>query len=167
MALTGRRPAEIFFSASFPPSASLRKNSPIQPSSSTASSKPAKLPVPAPSLTQSPSSPTPRNLFRPSTNSGPSKASLPPTPLTPPPAPSSPSTFPPPSAPSHYPGNPATCEAPTAPSVATALNLRTRPTISSSPKSSDINSWGQTHPFPWDRVIRIFMFESPEPFLLA
>jgi hypothetical protein len=47
MALTGRRPAEIFFSAS------LRKNSPIPPSSSTANSKPAKLPVPAPSPTSS------------------------------------------------------------------------------------------------------------------
>ena len=48
MALTGRRPAEIFFSASFslPP-----KKLPIPPSSSTADSKPARLPAPASSLT--------------------------------------------------------------------------------------------------------------------
>ena len=48
MALTGRRPAEIFFSASF----SLpRKNSPIPPSSSTANSKPGRLPAPVPNPT--------------------------------------------------------------------------------------------------------------------
>jgi hypothetical protein len=64
MALTGRRPAEIFFSASF---ASPEKNSPIAPSSSTANSKPAKLPVPVSSPTSSPSWPIRRNLSRPST----------------------------------------------------------------------------------------------------
>jgi Telomere resolvase len=104
MALTGRRPAEIFFLA--PPSASLEKNSPIPPSSSTANSKPAKLPAPALSHIPSPSSPTQGNLSRPSTLSGPSKASRAPTPLTPPPAHNSPSTFPPPSAPSTSLGKP-------------------------------------------------------------
>jgi hypothetical protein len=53
MALTGRGPAEIFFT-------SLRKNSPIPLSSSTANSKPAKLPAPVPSPTPSPFSATPR-----------------------------------------------------------------------------------------------------------
>jgi hypothetical protein len=68
MALTGRRPAEIFFSASF--SLPREKLPPIQPSSSTASSKPDRLPVPAPSPTPSPSSATPRKSSRPSTLSG-------------------------------------------------------------------------------------------------
>jgi hypothetical protein len=64
MALTG---AGLPRSSLAPPSASLEKNSPIPLSSSTASSKPAKLPVPVSSRTSSPSSPTPRNLSRPST----------------------------------------------------------------------------------------------------
>jgi Telomere resolvase len=61
-----------------------------------------------------------------------------------------------------YPENQATSAAPTAPSVATSSNPKTRPTISSSPKSSDINSSGRTHPSPSGRVIRIFTFDSPE-----
>jgi hypothetical protein len=126
MALTGRRPAEIFFSAKF-----------------TLPRK--KLPYPAlifdgqlenppgsrhqfRALPHPPFWPIPRNLSRPSILSGISRASLLPRPLTPPPARSSPSTCPPPSAPSTYHGNPATCEAPTAPSVATASNPKTRPT---------------------------------------
>jgi hypothetical protein len=39
------------------------------------------------------------------------------------------------------PGNPDTCAQPTAPSVAISSNPTTSPTISSSPKSSAINSW--------------------------
>jgi hypothetical protein len=66
MALTGRRPAEIFFSASF----SLpKRNSPSQPSSSVASSKPATLPAPALSLTQSLFWPSQRRSSRPSIDS--------------------------------------------------------------------------------------------------
>jgi hypothetical protein len=47
MALTGRRPAEIFFSAKF---SSLGKHSPILPPSSMANSKPVRLPAPASSF---------------------------------------------------------------------------------------------------------------------
>jgi hypothetical protein len=43
----------------------------------------------------------------------------------------------------------------TAPSVATASNPKTSPTISSSPKSSVINSWDRTHPSQSGQVTRI------------
>jgi Telomere resolvase len=66
------------------------------------------------------------------------------------------------SAPLTYPGNQDTSAQPTAPSVATSSNPKTRPTISSSPKSSAVNSSDQTHHFQSDRVIRIFTFESVE-----
>jgi hypothetical protein len=52
MALTGRRPAEIFFSAKF---TLPDKSSPSLPSSSRASSKPVTLPAQVQSLTPSPS----------------------------------------------------------------------------------------------------------------
>jgi hypothetical protein len=126
-----------------PPSASLGKSSLIPPSSSTDNSKLGKPPAPASSHIPSQSSATPRNLSRPSTPSGR------------------------PSAPSTYPGNPATSAAPTAPSVATASNPKTRPTISSSPKSSATNSWDQMPACLSGRVIRIFTFDSPETSLLG
>jgi hypothetical protein len=81
MALTGRRPAEIFFSASFSlpreklPYPALLFDGQLE--------NLAKLPAPAPSPTSSPSWPSQRNLSRPSILSGTSKASLPPQPSTP------------------------------------------------------------------------------------
>jgi hypothetical protein len=60
----------------------------------------------------------------------------------------------------------ATSAPPTAPSVATCSNPKRSPPIFPSPKSSTINSWDRTHPSPEERVIMIFVFESPEPFLL-
>jgi hypothetical protein len=128
-----------------PPSASLEKNSPIPPSSLTANWKtrqapgtsfepypipvladPKKLVQALDTLRSLKSFPSPQGR---NTTTGPQLPKYV-------------------SAPSTYPGNPATCEAPTAPSVATSSNPKTRPTISSSPKSSVINSLIQTHPFP-------------------
>ena len=74
MALTGRRPAEIFFSAAF----SLpREKLPYPALLFDASSKPAKLPVPVSSHIPSPFWLTPRNLSKPSTLSRISRASFP------------------------------------------------------------------------------------------
>jgi hypothetical protein len=95
MALTGAgRPR----SSLAPLSASQKRNSPSPPSSSVASSKPGRLPAPVSNLTQSPSWPSQRKLSARSLNSGISKASLAPMPLTPPPARGSQNTFLPPSA---------------------------------------------------------------------
>jgi hypothetical protein len=126
MALTGRRQTEIFFSAKFslPP----KKNSPFPPLSSTASSKPLR-------LLPSPSWPSRKRSSAHSLNSGISKAFLPPMPSTRPPDLSYQNTFPTPSALWTSPGTGLPPAAPTPPSAATASNLRTRPTISSSPKS--------------------------------
>jgi hypothetical protein len=120
MALTGRRPAEIFFSASFSlpreklPYPALLFDGQLE--------NLAKLPVPAPSLTSSSVLGDPKKLVQALDTLRTSKASLPHRPSTPPPAHNSPSTFPPPSAPSTYPGNQVTSAQPTAPSVATCSN---------------------------------------------
>jgi len=66
MALTGRRPAEIFFSAKFSPP---RKKLPYPRYLLMANSKPVKLSAPASSLTQSRFWPSQRKLSRPSIDS--------------------------------------------------------------------------------------------------
>ena len=119
MALTGRRPAEIFFSASFslPP-----KKLPFPALISRASSKHAMPPAPASSLTRSRSWPIQRKSSKPSTDSGISKPSRAPMPSTPPPTLSCLSTSPTPSALWTNPGNQATSARPTELSAATASN---------------------------------------------
>ena len=67
MALTGRRPAEIFFRRLLQPPS---EKTPLSRSSSLrANLKPGRLPAPASSPTSSPSWPIPKNFSRPLTNS--------------------------------------------------------------------------------------------------
>jgi hypothetical protein len=122
-------------------------------------------PAPASSLIPSPSWPSQRNLSGRSTLSGPSKACLPPRPLTPPPAtirqvrpPSSALDLP-------WKLGPLALE-PTAPSVATALNPKHHRRYLSR-QILGHKLLGPMHPSPLDRVIKIFTFESPEPSLLG
>src|SRR5208282_1717702 len=155
MALTGRRPAEIFFSAKFSlprkklPYPAVIFDGQLKTRQAPGTSfEPYSIPVLA--------DPQKRSSV-PSTRSDHSRVFLPRMLSTPPPALSSLSTFLPPSVLWTNPGNQATCAQPTAPSVATSSNPRTLPMISSWPRSSAINSSDLTHPSPSGRVIRISM----------
>src|SRR6516165_8011284 len=153
MALTGRRPAEIFFSANF-------------------SLPPKKLPFPALIFDgQLKTRHAPRHKLRalPYSRSGRSKKDHRRARSTPGPENlrerrcrqhhhrpwSCLSTSPPPSALWTNPGNRATSAAPTEPSAATSSNPETRPTTSSWPRSSAISCSGLTHRFRWGNPIRI------------
>jgi hypothetical protein len=106
----------------------------------------------------------PKKLIQASTDSGISKASRSTKAVN---TTTGPSTFPPPSAPSTLLETRTLALRLRRHLLPPASNPKASPTISSSPKSSATSSWDRTPPSRSNRVIRLFMFENPDPFLLA